>query len=174
MPNKSSMKSGERSFTIDMAAHVDGCPTKFSRKDFSGRYVSKTPSGAASKALTQLCNVKKVRGQCTLFIKMRETTQGSNKKEFLYNVKREKLANPVELSGRTLEYKNKIKSTDSMPNCRKSHKSSGRMRKQHSRSKQVSTRGSGSSSKSKSGSSSKSRSKSRSTKKNSKSFLGLF
>ena len=165
MPSrKSSMKSGERSFTIEMAAHVDGCPTKFSRKDFSGRYVSRTPSGAASKALTQLCNVKKVRGQCTLFIKMRETTQGSKKKEFLYNVKREKLANPVELSGRTLEYKNRVKSTDSMPNCRKSHKSSGRMRKQHTR-----TRTSGSRS------SSKSRSKStRSTKKSSGSILDLF
>ena len=165
MPSrKSSMKSGERSFTIEMAAHVDGCPTKFSRKDFSGRYVSRTPSGAASKALTQLCNVKKVRGQCTLFVKMRETTQGSKKKEFLYNVKREKLANPVELSGRTLEYKNRVKSTDSMPNCKKSHKSSGRMRKQHTRTRTSSSR-------------SRSRSKSRSTrstKKSSGSILGLF
>lgn len=170
MPSrKSSMKSSERSFTIDMAAHVDGCPTKFSRKDFSGRYISRTPSGAASKALTQLCNVKKVRGQCTLFVKMRETTQGSKKKEFLYNVKREKLANPVELSGRTLEYKNVVKSRDSMPNCSKSHKSSGRMRKQHTRSKSSSSRSSSSSK-----STSKSRSKSRSTKKNNKSFLGLF
>ena len=163
MPSrKSSMKSGERAFTIEMAAHVDGCPTKFSRKDFSGRYVSRTPSGAASKALTQLCNVKKVRGQCTLFVKMRETTQGSKKKEFLYNVKREKLANPIELSGRTLEYKNRVKSTDKMPNCKKSHKSSGRMRKQHTRTRTSSRR-----------SSSKSRS-TRSTKKSSGSILGLF
>ena len=163
MPSrKSSMKSNERSFTIDMAAHVDGCPTKFSRKDFSGRYISRTPSGAASKALTQLCNVKKVRGQCTLFIKMRETTQGSKKKEFLYNVKREKLANPIELSGRTLEYKNVVKSRDSMPHCKKSHKSSGRMRKQHTRSRSSVSRSS----------KSRSTSKSKSTKKNNKSFLG--
>ena len=132
--SKSSMKEGERSFTIEMAAHVDGCPTKFSRKDFSGRYISRTPSGAASKALTQLCNVKKIRGQCTLFLKMRETTQGSKKKDFLYNVKREKLSEPIEITkGVSVEYKNRVKSVDSVPNCKKSHKSSGRMRKSRTR-----------------------------------------
>ena len=163
MPSRSSMKKGDRSFTIDMAAHVDGCPTKFSRKDFSGRYISKTPSGAASKALTQLCNVKDVRGQCTLFVKMRETTQGSKGKEFLYNVKREKLSEPVEIAkGVTVEYKNRVKSTKSMPSCRKSHKSSGRMRKHSPRKSKSSSRSSRSSSSSK-----------KSTKKSSKSLFGL-
>jgi hypothetical protein len=159
MPSrKSSMKSGERSFTIEMAAHVDGCPTKFSRKDFSGRYVSRNPAGAASKALTQLCNVKKVKGQCTLFLKMRETTQGSKRKEYLYNVKREKLSNPVEITnGVMVEYKNVVKSRDSMPNCKKSHKSSGRMRKHHTRTRTSSSRTS--SRKSSSKSSGKSRTK---------------
>jgi len=166
MPNRSSMKKGDRSFTIDMAAHVDGCPTKFSRKDFTGRYISKTPSGAASKALTQLCNVKDVRGQCTLFVKMRETTQGSKGKEFLYNVKREKLSEPVEIaSGVTVEYKNKVKSTKSMPSCKKSHKSSGRMRK-HSPRKSKSSRSSSKSSKS-------SKSTRSTKKKSSKSLFGL-
>jgi hypothetical protein len=166
MPSrKSSMKSGERSFTIEMASHVDGCPTKFSRKDFSGRYISRNPSGAASKALTQLCNVKKVKGQCTLFLKMKETTQGSKRKEYLYNVKREKLSKPVEITnGVMVEYKNVVKSRDSMPNCKKSHKSSGRMRKHHTRSRTSSSRSS----------KSRSRSTTKSTKKNSKSFLGLF
>jgi hypothetical protein len=132
--SRSSMKSGERSFTISTASHVDGCPTKFSRKDFSGRYVGSTPSGAAQKALTELCRVKKVKGQCTLFLKMRETTQGSKKKEYMYRVKREKLAQPVEITkGVYVEYKSRVKSVDSKPNCKRSHKSSGRMRKKSSR-----------------------------------------
>lgn len=165
MPSRSSMKKGDRSFTIDMAAHVDGCPTKFSRKDFTGRYISKTPSGAASKALTQLCNVKDVRGQCTLFVKMRETTQGSKGKEFLYNVKREKLSEPVEIvSGVTVEYKNRVKSTKSMPTCKKSHKSSGRMRKHSPRKSTSSTS---------STSSSKKNSSKKSSKKSVKSLFGL-
>ena len=129
--SRSSMKSkGERSFTISEASHVDGCPTKFSRKDFSGRYVGSTPSGAAQKALTELCRVKKVKGQCTLFLRMRETTQGSKKKEYMYRVKREKLDKPVEITkGVFVEYKSRVKSVDSKPTCKRSHKSSGRMRK---------------------------------------------
>ena len=95
--SKSSMKQGERSFTIEMAAHVDSCPTKFSRKDFSGRYISRTPSGAASKALTQLCNVKNVRGQCTLFLKMRETTQGSKEKNSYTMLKEKNYLNQLKL-----------------------------------------------------------------------------
>jgi len=138
--SKSSMKSDDRSFTIGMASHVDGCPTKFSRKDFSGRYVGRDAAGAAKKALTELCRVKKVKGQCTLFLKMRETTQGSKKKEYLYQAKREKLSKPIELKGRVIEYASKVKSVDSKPNCKKSHKSSGRMSKKTSRkSKRVST-----------------------------------
>jgi hypothetical protein len=38
------------------------------------------PSSAAMKALTQLCRAKKTKGQCTLFLTMREITQGNNKK----------------------------------------------------------------------------------------------
>ena len=160
MPSrKSSMKSGERSFTIEMVLMLTVAQLNSVEKILVEDMSLELHQEAASKALTQLCNVKKVRGQCTLFVKMRETTQGSKKKEFLYNVKREKLNNPVELSGRTLEYKNRVKSTDSMPNCKKSHKSSGRMRKQHTRTRTSSSR--------------KSSSRSRSTKKSSGSFLGL-
>lgn len=120
------VKDNKRTFTINDAKHTDGCPTKFLNKDYSGVYVSRTPAGAAKKALTQLCRVKKIKGQCSLFISMRETTQGSAKKVFDYKVTREKLAKPIELAGRKIEYANKVKKAKSMPACKKSRKSSGR------------------------------------------------
>lgn len=134
------MEKQERSFTIVHAAHRDGCPTKFSRKDYSGRYVSKNPGSAASKAGTELCSSKRVKGQCTLYIKMRETTRGSKGKEFMYHVKREKLANPIEITkGVKVYYKNRVISVDDneKPKCKKSHKSSGRMTKHKSKKSKV-------------------------------------
>lgn len=125
--SKSMKSTGERSFTIESATHVDGCPTKFSHKDYTGRYVAHRPAHAAGKAMTNLCNVKKVRGQCTLFIKMRETTQGSANKVFGYHVKRVKYDDAVDVSGGKREYYNLITKGEA-PHCKRSHKSSGPMR----------------------------------------------
>jgi len=58
---------------------------------YTGRYESKTPSGAAKKAFTQHCNSKNIRGTCTLVIMLQETTQGSNKKVYQYRCKRERV-----------------------------------------------------------------------------------
>ena len=120
------MRNGKRSFTIQDARHNDGCPTKFSSKGYTGEFVSSTPAGAASKAASGLCRVKRVKGRCSLFVAVRETTQGSSKKVFEYKVTRSKRKTPVELKGRTIEYENKTKSVKSFPGCGKSHKSSGR------------------------------------------------
>ena len=96
----------DRRFTIHDARKSDGCPTKFKSKDYSGIYENKAPCAAAMKALTQLCRAKKTKGQCTLFITMREITQGNNKKAngepklYHYKVKREKLAKPLELKAK--------------------------------------------------------------------------
>lgn len=131
--SNSSKHSKDRTFTINNVYHVDGCPTKFSHADNTGRYTNKIPSRAASKALTNLCNVKKIRGQCTLYIEMRETTQGSSHKLFAYHCKRVQKT-PVKLNGYELIHKNIIKSV-SIPTeaCPKSHKSSGRMVGYHSK-----------------------------------------
>jgi hypothetical protein len=67
-------KTGKRSFTINNVYHVDGCPTKFSHKDYTGRYIGKSPQREASKALTRLCHVKRIHGQCTLYIEIKEIT----------------------------------------------------------------------------------------------------
>lgn len=130
-----SSKGDKRTFTVNNAYHVDGCPTKFSRGDYSGRYTSRTPDSAAKKALRQLCTVKNIKGRCTLYIEIRETTQGSDHKLYGYHVKRVKLNKPIELAGRTIEYTSTAKAVHiPTEKCKKSHKSSGRMRSARSHS----------------------------------------
>ena len=70
---------------------------------------SSTPAGAASKAFHAACRSKKIKGQCTFIVTVRESTQGSLGKQFSYECKRVKLAKPLELPGRTIEYDMKIK-----------------------------------------------------------------
>ena len=125
----------KRTFTIHDARKAGGCKTKFSIKGYTGLFKSSTPSAAASKAFTKLCRAKKIKGQCTLYITMRETTRGNNKqadgskKLYHYMLKREKLDNPLQLAGRVVEYKNKCKSLKSMPSLPKMgcEQSTGRM-----------------------------------------------
>jgi len=133
--SRSLKESGKRSFTINNAYHVDGCPTKFSHKDYTGRFIAISAQRAASKALSELCRVKRIKGQCTLYIEMRETTQGSSGKLYAYHAKRIHLKTPIELpNGVKKYYVNKIKPA-SIPTekCAKSHKSSGRMVGTHSK-----------------------------------------
>ena len=82
---------GKRSFKIVSAKKSNGCDTKFPGKS---RFVSRTPASAAKKALTALCSVKKIRGVCTLYITVKETTRGSSGKHYTYMCKRIKLKTP--------------------------------------------------------------------------------
>ncbi len=124
----------KRSFTIVKVTKQDGCPTKF----HEGRYESKTAYGAASKAFSQLCRVKRIRGVCTLIITVQETTQGSSKKEFTYKFKREKLAKPITLKtkkGDTYKilHRNKGKKFSKTLKGKNCKKSSGRLSKRTSK-----------------------------------------
>lgn len=132
------MRKGKRSFTINDARHTDGCPTKFSSKGYTGEFASSSPAGAASKAASGLCRVKRIKGKCSIFVSVRETTQGSKKKVYKYKVTRSKRKVPLELNGRTIEYENKTKSVSSFPGCGKSHKSSGRKISRSRKGKKVS------------------------------------
>ena len=128
--------SGKRSFTINNAYHVDGCKTKFSHKDYTGRYEKISAQRAASSALTQLCHAKRIRGQCTIYIEMRETTQGSKHKLYGYKCKRVKYDTPVERAGIKFYYWNKCTRVRiPTENCPRSHKSSGPMKSFRHRSK---------------------------------------
>ena len=128
---------GKRTFTVNNAYHVDGCKTKFSHKDYTGRHTKISAQRAASSALTKLCHLKKIHGQCTLYIEMRETTQGSKHKLYGYHCKRIKYDKPVVRAGIEFHYYNKCERIR-IPSekCKKSHKSSGRMKsRKHSHSK---------------------------------------
>jgi len=131
----STKSNGTRTFTINRAYHVDGCPTKFSHGDYTGRYHNNTPARAAQKALSHLCRVKRIRGQCTLYIEMRETTQGSKHKIFAYKAKRIHLAKPLEIGNRTYNYSTKVASVKVIPTdkCHGPRKTSGRMISEHSK-----------------------------------------
>lgn len=114
----------KRSFTINDAKHAEGCKSKFKNKDYTGDYVNNNPNAAASKAATQLCRVKKIRGSCTLYVEMREKTQGSKKKTYKYKVSRKKLKTPGPFGN---NYENKVKSVKSFPDkCNKSRSSRGK------------------------------------------------
>lgn len=69
----------------------------------NGLYVSTTPSSAARKAVTKLCASNKSK---KVEFHIREITQGSKKKTYgPYIGHIEKLKEPIELKGRTIEYK---------------------------------------------------------------------
>jgi hypothetical protein len=121
---KTSIGIQKRSFTVSSAYHTDGCEAKFKNKDYSGIYLANEPASAAKKAGTQLCRVKKIRGQCSLYVEVRETTQGSSKKTFMYKLTRKKLDEPGPFGN---EYMMVTKSVDSMTKkCKKSRASRGR------------------------------------------------
>jgi len=91
----------KRSFQVIDVRTKNGRKTTFKE----GRYISSTPIGAAKKAFTKICGRRK-----KLRISLRETTQGSNKKEFTYKISREKLKKPVvRFSGTPNEFQIKYK-----------------------------------------------------------------
>ena len=123
----------KRSFKVEYVTTVRGCPTKFNK---DSRYMSTTPSGAAKKAHTYLCNHKNIKGSCTLVITMHETSRDSKGKSFTYKVTRRKLDEPVVLSnGATFYYETKAHKHHQLkksPDCPK--QSRGVMRKHSVRS----------------------------------------
>jgi hypothetical protein len=71
-----------------------------------GRYISKSPAGAAKKAGSRILKKK---GQISTHVHIKETTQGSLKKTYKYIVRRQKLSQQkvVSLKGRRVTYKYK-------------------------------------------------------------------
>ena len=128
------VSDGYRSFTVVNVSKHGACKTKGD----GGRYISKTPAGAASKAFNEFCRVKDIKGICTLTVTMKETTVGSAGKSFSYKLQRRKLQDPIiRLEGTNnefvIEYKSTIKSTNKPTNCTDEGQSRGRMKKRTSR-----------------------------------------
>jgi hypothetical protein len=111
----------------------NGCVTKFNA---DGRYTagkSGGPRSAASKAFSQLCRVKNIKGQCTFYVTVAETSRGSSDKEFTYKLKREKLSAPLTIgegdSARVIEYQTTAKSMSPEQAKKECGKSRGPMKK---------------------------------------------
>ena len=99
--------AGSRSFKVVQAKKGNGCVTKH---DPNSRYRNNSPGGAARKAAHALCLRKKIRGVCTLYVTIQETTRGSSNKKYTYMCKRAKLNPPKEIKDKdgnviyTVEY----------------------------------------------------------------------
>jgi hypothetical protein len=102
-----SPKNEKRSFTVISVSTRN----KQKGEENFGRYISKSPAGAARKAGSKVCGMSKIRGQCTLTIALRETTQGSKGKVYVYKVKRVVVNHKVEIAGKIITHKYAMKST---------------------------------------------------------------
>lgn len=103
------MNKGQRSFSvIHLKSQSKGAKTKE-----GGRYISKTPMGAALKAFNRECRSSKIKGQCSLVTILRETTSGSKHKLYRYKMRRNKLNKPkiILMNGTevTIKYKTTAK-----------------------------------------------------------------
>lgn len=89
-----------RTFTIEAIYNTKGNKIRFD----GGRYMSRTPSGAASKAFSQAYRHLKGKGKMSLMITMRETTQGSAHKSYNYRVSRIAQESEREINGEIITY----------------------------------------------------------------------
>jgi hypothetical protein len=109
-------KSGYRSFTLVGASKSSGCKTK----GYGGRFINKTAAGAALKAFTELCRTKRIKGICTLYITIKDTTKNGKHrgKMYVYRAQRNRLNKPmIRLEGTdnefVIEYRSVAKSIKS-------------------------------------------------------------
>lgn len=110
MVKSASGKEDMRSFTVIDVRKSDGTPTKFPKDN---RFVNKTPAQTARKMGNKLCNMKRVKGQCSFLMQVQETTQGSDSKTFAYTFRRVKLDEPVVVGDRKYFYTSKVYATKS-------------------------------------------------------------
>jgi len=127
MVKKSDGREGYRSFTVVKVGKHGGCKTK----GHGGRFVNKTPVGAAKKAFSEFCRTKRIRGVCTLIVTIKETTKGSAGKVYTYRLNRMKLKEPIiRLEGTkneyVIEYQTKVKSVGVPADCKRPGQTRGR------------------------------------------------
>lgn len=131
---KKSGSDGFRSFTVVKVGKHGSCKTKGQ----GGRFINKTPAGAAKKAFSEFCRTKRIKGICTLIVTIKETTAGSVGKVFTYKLNRIKLKEPIirfEGSDKeyVIEYQSKIKSITVPVECKKPGQTRGRALKRTSK-----------------------------------------
>ena len=75
---------------------------------FNGRFISNSPSLAARKAFTKAYNSLDTKRNLTLIVTMKETTQGSAKKTFSYEISRINEESEVEIDGKLITFSFKM------------------------------------------------------------------
>ena len=125
-----------RSFQVVDVVNTDGCSTKFK----PGYYAKRTAQAAANNAFSKLCNLKNIRGKCSFYITVKDTTSGYRLKgkEYTYKAERVKLDTPVVRFEGTknqfkILYKIKSKSVVNVPQCKTVRKRTKGVMKKHSR-----------------------------------------
>jgi hypothetical protein len=96
----------KRSFTVTKVVTAGG--RSKGRSNLGGRYLSSTPANAAKKAGSQICRASRIKGQCSLIIHLRETTQNSAHKDYVYKVRRVHDPVTVERAGEEITYNYKM------------------------------------------------------------------
>jgi hypothetical protein len=89
-----------RYFTIESVEKSDGRKVNYT----GGRFKSDTPRQSASKVFSKAYHHLNASGALTLHIKLREVTQGSNKKVYHYKVSKQAQKTVVERDGQTITY----------------------------------------------------------------------
>uniref|UniRef100_A0A6C0KFE7 Uncharacterized protein n=1 Tax=viral metagenome TaxID=1070528 RepID=A0A6C0KFE7_9ZZZZ len=156
--------SDKRTFTVLSVATGSGKAQSPSNN--GGKFVSRTPSGAARKATTKICRSKKAK-KCALVVTMKETTKGSKNNAYTYHVKRVKDPTTVIRNGVEVNYNYKTEIHAHKPG-KKSAKKSRSPKKSAKKSKSPKKSVKKSRSPKKSKSPKKSAKKSKSPKKSSK------
>ncbi len=96
------MEDNKRSFTVVSVGTKDKLKGD---SNAGGRYVSSSPAGAARKVGSHICRKSAIRGQCTLYVKLQETTRGSSGKIYTYKVKRVVVNKKVNHNGKIVLHK---------------------------------------------------------------------
>lgn len=97
-----------RSFTIEKIIRTGEKRVNYT----GGRFLSETPSASASKMFTKAYHHLHAKGPMSMKITLRETTQGSNKKTYVYRITRKADKVEVEYDGElvTYNFSTKVKS----------------------------------------------------------------
>ena len=95
-----------RTFTVTGVSTPKGIENK--KACLGGIFKSKSPMSAAKKASRRICRLCHMEGQCTLIVRIKETTPDSNHKDYVYKIRRVKKETKVT---KTSPDKKKVKIT---------------------------------------------------------------
>lgn len=101
--------SATRKFTVVAVTTARGIDK--TEDHVGGEFRGHSPVSAVKKAATRICAACKLRPQCALIIRLKETTRDSKGKEYVYKVKRFRTDTTVDKDGKEIHFRYNIKAT---------------------------------------------------------------